>query len=891
MAYQVSSHTVRQFTRAFYQQIFSEEETTFADAARLGRQAIRDKCEQDTRYGMSVRVHDDIVPVLYKNNGHEARKFWAEPADQAKDATVLSGLEKLEDKIVGRENDILLLEYNLLMESNIGVLSGRAGNGKTSLMEFLALWWRMTNFITSTLWFDAETIGKQEVLAHLREAFHGYFGTSMEVALDTLFRERYLIIFDSWETLTCPEGPSLSKQRKDLRGFLTALHGGQSLVLIISRRSEGWLSKLGPYTNHRSRWEETFSQVLEGLTPIYGVQLVGSILTNLRKSESIVTDEDQSYVEHLVKLAEGNPLVLQILSYDFSKNMISIVEYYNELLDGAQIQFEDDWLESAEGARSAVQLLNISHDQLIPNEALAGHWVGIGSPIAGGEILSLHDYFRAISLPFYALTWTAILTEDFWWLAFFFHLEVGKANHDAGLWDLPNRDWADDAIETCLFAPAALPEMVQILKESNPMFDAMEVMFDHLNQLLLAHGFLEPFSSDLINMPKKPYQRVHPLLPLVARNTLNYVECRKHLQTAFVYFQTFETHRWPHEYFYWNPIWDEPNLEMGLTFLNFHSALRNALRLRPGSTILETVILRLMTCLPKGLFADASRYGLLIETWRHAIPRTLEALNIMPNASISDINIALSKAIGPTGSPDMERLILVQQYGLVLGQASQGLMIARKAGMIRPEVPMESQFLRTAKAVIETILCHERLHERRLDSIDNSLMLALVFNLKFLNYMLGHIGHDDMWASRQEFFQYQIDLFGVEEMPIDQKTRNDVPHAVNSMSVLFSPLINVNTAVKTLLGEDRYTSARSVLQRALDSEINTAGNLAGNRTKLYQLLARVDKREGNWKDAIENLKKAYDMSYHLMKHQAPYGGSKWKENGPNSTSWQATSIP
>ena len=308
-------------------------------------------------------------------------------------------------------------------------------------------------------------------------------------------------------------------------------------------------------------------------------------------------------------------------------------------------------------------------------------------------------------------------------------------------------------------------------------------------------------------------------------------------------------------------------MEKGLTFLNFHSALRNALRLRPGSTILKTVILRLMTCLPKGLFADASRYGLLIETWRHAIPRTLKALNIMPNASISDINIALSKAIGPTGPPDIERLILVQQYGLVLGQASQGLMIARKAGIIRPEVPVKSQFLRTAKAVIETILCHKRLHERRLNSIDNSLILILVFNLKFLNNILGHIGHDDMWASRQEFFQYQIDLFGVEEMPIDQKTRNDRPHAVNSMSVPFSPLINVNTAVKTLLDEDRYTSARSVLQRALDSEINTAGNLAGNRTKLYQLLAQVDKREGNWEDAIENLKRAYDIE--LSSYEAP----------------------
>ena len=77
----------------------------------------------------------------------------------------------------------------------------------------------------------------------------------------------------------------------------------------------------------------------------------------------------------------------------------------------------------------------------------------------------------------------------------------------------------------------------------------------------------------------------------------------------------------------------------------------------------------------------------------------------MPNVSTSDIEKALSKTMEPIGSPDMERLILVEQHGLILGQASQGLMIAKEGGIIRLEVPAESQFLRTAKAVIEAIVC------------------------------------------------------------------------------------------------------------------------------------------------------------------------------------------
>ena len=144
-----------------------------------------------------------------------------------------------------------------------------------------------------------------------------------------------------------------------------------------------------------------------------------------------------------------------------------------------------------------------------------------------------------------------MLTEDFCWLGFFFRLEVRKAYHDAGLWHLPNRDGVDNAIAICLFAPAALPEVVQMLKESSQIFGAIGVMFDNFNQLFPAHGFLEPFSSDLINMPRKPLQRVNPLLLLgVARHSLDYVECRKHSQDSFVYFQTFGTNCLPHEYFY-----------------------------------------------------------------------------------------------------------------------------------------------------------------------------------------------------------------------------------------------------------------------------------------------------------------------------------------------------
>ena len=63
MSYEVSSHSVQEFTRAFYQDIFLGNEATSAETAWLGRGAVRLDCAQSTIYGVSVRVQNEVVPI------------------------------------------------------------------------------------------------------------------------------------------------------------------------------------------------------------------------------------------------------------------------------------------------------------------------------------------------------------------------------------------------------------------------------------------------------------------------------------------------------------------------------------------------------------------------------------------------------------------------------------------------------------------------------------------------------------------------------------------------------------------------------------------------------------------------------------------------------------
>ena len=169
MAYQIPSNSVKVFTKAFYECIFSFNKTSFAVATAMGRRAIREHDKQMTNFGFPVSVQNAIVPVFDENEMHPSRKLSLHSASDAPGDEFLAELSSALEDLQGRESDILLLEHSLLLESNIGLLSGRPGVGKTALLLFLARWWRMTNLVENAFWITPETLGSGDVRACLQK--------------------------------------------------------------------------------------------------------------------------------------------------------------------------------------------------------------------------------------------------------------------------------------------------------------------------------------------------------------------------------------------------------------------------------------------------------------------------------------------------------------------------------------------------------------------------------------------------------------------------------------------------------------------------------------------------------------------------------------------------
>ncbi len=205
---------------------------------------------------------------------------------------------------VGRDMDVMGVEKRLLSKGNL-LLHGMGGVGKSTLLHYLAAWWQTTGFVDQVFFFGYDekpwtcreivTEIAEKLLSHeyLNGRFHSFSHEEQRTVIcEKLSQKRHLLILDHME--------SSEAERADLRGFLSELNHGETLVIIGSRNQERWMAR------------KTFAEnvyELSGLDPRSASQLAGAILDQ---------HEAPHYHQHpdfqrLLELSDGHPLALEVM--------------------------------------------------------------------------------------------------------------------------------------------------------------------------------------------------------------------------------------------------------------------------------------------------------------------------------------------------------------------------------------------------------------------------------------------------------------------------------------------------------------------------------------------------------------------------------------------------
>ncbi len=256
MSYSVYAEAAARFMQRFYERILVP--VSLSSAVADARKRLHAEPDRESVVG-EIKLRDWMVPVLYQ------QEIGYLPFPKAADEVAAAGGEppvrsNVEEEcpagrfgFVGRDYDLLRIERGLRdSQTPCTLLSGVGGTGKSELAYGFARWYAETGgcpggvFVTS---FKAKadfaqvvgsTAGFGTEFSRLPE------GEQREHLVRYLREHACLLVWDNFETVAgYPPGtePLASEgERAKLSGFLRQLRGGQSRVLITTRKpAEDWL--------------------------------------------------------------------------------------------------------------------------------------------------------------------------------------------------------------------------------------------------------------------------------------------------------------------------------------------------------------------------------------------------------------------------------------------------------------------------------------------------------------------------------------------------------------------------------------------------------------------------------------------------------------------------
>lgn len=328
MAWSVTVSAAERLIPTLYGELFAGR--PIGAAVLAGRGALAADKSRRAAYNETIALEDWLLPVAYQNR--EPKLAFREFTDAEAKAWFGGRAARFPDVapeygFFGRDLDILRIETALLTPrklsqneparcANLLLVLGMGGSGKTTLLKHLAHWWELTGLTAKSFYFgwDERAYTRAQILRTLapavlpddeRRAFDLLDeAAQLEAVAAALRSKRHLLILDNLESVTAAPlaiPHSLGeKEREELRTFLAALAGGQTLVLCGSRAEELWLAK-GTFADN--------VHVLAGLDPEAASDLADAVLDRAR-ARSV---REELAFKDLMALLAGYPLALQVV--------------------------------------------------------------------------------------------------------------------------------------------------------------------------------------------------------------------------------------------------------------------------------------------------------------------------------------------------------------------------------------------------------------------------------------------------------------------------------------------------------------------------------------------------------------------------------------------------
>ena len=370
MSFNVLSLSAERFMGYFYHHLLAQLASSI-EAVAYARGQLRRSSARMSKYHTKVNLEDHLVPVIHCQES-ELSNFHQHLSEQATEE-VSRDVHSIPSNLLGREGDILRLEWMVTQFPRNRVhVQGHPGIGKTAFLKEAITWWKKTGLFQQVIYIQlAAPLFQNCTTEILLRSIAQQSGIATENSttdrlIAALNNGSYLLVLDSLDSIGWSSSSPYSIHEHQLWMCLKKLTSCS--IIISSRITDLWL---GSAVQSKI--------LLESLDFSSAVTVATGILQKvILIPKLLATQNDQSYLEQLITMSQGNPLAIKIMMYDLAKHFeedpsTTLESHLISILQLRPVFIDVENVSSMGGARAIGELLEWVHDDTMTDSELYSH--------------------------------------------------------------------------------------------------------------------------------------------------------------------------------------------------------------------------------------------------------------------------------------------------------------------------------------------------------------------------------------------------------------------------------------------------------------------------------------------------------------------------------------